>query len=367
MASVVTNKKRADSSHATAAEHAATAKTPTRQPQESLDRGRLRRLTGVKILSTGGYVPEDVVRNEDLAALGCDPDWIIQRTGIRERRRTPPEQATSDLAIEAGRRCIEQAGVSADDVDLLIVGTNTPDSPIPSSACRVQHALGLRAPAMDLNAGCAGFVYSLVTGMQFVASGCSSLALVIGADTLSRIVNPDDKKTFPLFGDGAGAALVTQGTSDQGLLSYTLGSDGSGVELLWIPAGGSRRPHSPQTLRDNQQYLHMDGRTVFKWAVRMLADTINDVILHAGLSLDDIKGIFLHQANLRIISAAASELGVPIERLALNVDRFGNTSAASIPLVLDEAHRRGDIKPGDPIVLSGFGAGLSWGTAVLRW
>ena len=337
-----------------------------RQEQSSI-RSPLRTLTGVQILATGSYVPEEVVRNEDLAQLGYDADWIVQRTGIRQRRRAASWQATSDLAYEAARSCLDQAGARPTDVDLVILGTFTPDSPAPSSACRLAHRLDINAAAMDVNAACAGFMYALVTGMQFVASGCSQLALIVGADVLSRVVNPADKKTFPLFGDAAGAVLLGKGDQQQGLVWYTLGADGSGADLLCIPGGGSRQPVSAEMLADNLQYLSMDGRPVFKWAVRLLIDTIRQVLRQAQLTVDDVDLVLLHQANIRIIDAAASDLGIERDKLVVNLDRYGNTSAGSIPLALDEAHREGRIKRGDHILVSGFGAGLAWGTALLRW
>ena len=208
--------------------------TPARSP--------LRRLPGVQIIGTGSYVPENVVTNEDLARLGCDADWIIQRTGIRERRHAPPEISTSDMALVAAERCIEAAGIDRSQIDLLVLGTLSPDYLLPATAAAVQSRLGLNCAAMDVSAACAGFMYAMVTGMQYVATGSSNYALVIGADTNSRVMDPNDKKTYPLFGDGAGAVLVTRGSSEQGLLSYTLGADGAGEQLLIRPAGGSRMP-----------------------------------------------------------------------------------------------------------------------------
>jgi len=330
-------------------------------------RSTVRKLTGVKILSTGSYVPDVIVRNEDLASLGFDADWILQRTGIEQRRHAPPEMATSDLAAEAGRRCLESAGVDPADVDLLIVGTFTPDVLCPATAPFVQDRLKLACPAFDVQAACAGFVYSLVTGMQYVASGNSRLALVIGADTNSRIVNPKDKKTYPLFGDGAGAVLLAPGGPRQGLLAYTLGTDGSGAELLYRRMGGSREPTTCKGLEKNLQFLSMEGRPVFKWAIRLIHDTIHDVLAASNMTIDEVDFLVLHQANMRIIDAAAGDLGIPREKVLANVERYGNTSAASIPLVLDEALRDGRIKPGSRIALCGFGAGLAWGTAVLQW
>jgi 3-oxoacyl-[acyl-carrier-protein] synthase-3 len=327
----------------------------------------LRRLTGVQVVATGGYVPEIVVRNEDLAALGCDPQWIIQRTGIRERRHAPPEMATSDMAIIAAERAMRQAGVKAGDIDLVVLATFTPDWPVPATACQVQTKLGINAPAMDVQAACAGFIYALITGMQFVATGCSRLALVIGSDTNSRVVDPADKKIYPLFGDGAGAVLLSSGSAEQGMLAYTMGSEGSGSDLLYTPMGGSRMRPCATGFEARQHYLKMDGRPVFKWAVRLLAQTMREVLNATKLSLADIALVVLHQANVRIIDAAVEDLGIPREKLIMQIDRYGNTSAGSIPLLLDEANRDGRLRRGDHVLVSGFGAGLAWGTAVLRW
>jgi 3-oxoacyl-[acyl-carrier-protein] synthase-3 len=275
--------------------------------------------------------------------------------------------ATSDMAIVAAERAMQQAGVTAKDIDLVVVATFTPDWPVPATACQVQTRLGINAPAMDVQAACAGFIYGLITGMQFVASGCSRLALVIGADTNSRVVDPADKKIYPLFGDGAGAVLLAASSPEQGMLAYTMGSEGSGADLLYTPMGGSRMRPCAAGFEARQHYLKMDGRPVFKWAVRLLAQTMREVLDAAALNFDDISLVVLHQANLRIIDAAIDELGLPREKVPLQIERYGNTSAGSIPLVLDEANRAGRIKRGDAILISGFGAGLAWGTGVMRW
>jgi len=329
--------------------------------------GRLGRLTGIQIVGTGSYVPEAVVTNADLASLGFDDQWIIQRTGIRQRRHAPEEMATSDMAIEAARRAIDVAGVDPGQIDLVLLATLSPDHLMPATACRVQDALGLCAPAVDLSAACAGFMYALITASQFVGTGCSRLALVVGADCNSRVVDPTDRKTYPLFGDGAGAVLLGPGKSDQGLLAYTLGADGSGQELLYRPRGGSRIPFEGQNHADAKHFMQMEGRPIFRWAVRMIEETSREVIAAAGLEVDDIDLWLLHQANRRILDAAAENLGVDAHKLAVHVDRYGNTSAGSVPIAVDEARRAGQIQAGSRIVLSGFGAGLSWGTAVFGW
>lgn len=344
-----------------------TASNPTSKTLKHASSTRIRTLDGVRVLATGGFVPDNVVRNEDLGKLGYDADWIFQRTGIRERRHAPADMATSDMACEAARRCIEQIDADTDEIDLLIVATMTPDAPIPSTACLVQERLGIGAPAFDINAACAGFMYALITGMQFVHSGSSQLALIIGADKNSIIVDPANKKTFPLFGDGAGAVLLGSRVDETVTTTYTLGADGTGKDLLQLPAGGSRMPLTADLLGTEDQYLKMDGRSVFKWAVRMLSETIRDVADSAGLSVDEIDLVVLHQANQRILHAAAEDLSIPFEKLVVNVDRYGNTSAASIPLGLYDASRDGRLKEGDRVLLCGFGAGLAWGTAILQW
>ena len=321
----------------------------------------------MQAIATGSYVPELVVRNEDLAKYGCDPQWIFERSGIRERRHARPGQSTSDLAVMAARRAIERAGVAASDVDLLVLGTFSPDLPVPSTACQVQTKLGLRCGAFDVSAACAGFMYALITGAQFVATGGARLALVIGADATSRIVEPQDKKTYPLFGDGAGAMLLSPAGPDQGLIAYTLGADGSGEDLLCMKAGGSRNPASAATVERKEHYMRMEGRQVFKWAIRVIAQSIRDVMDEAKLSNDDIDLVVLHQANVRILDAAAEELGFDRRKMFVNLEKYGNTSAGSIPLALDEACQQGLLRRGSNILLCGFGAGLCWGTAVWRW
>lgn len=330
-------------------------------------RGRLATLLGAQILATGTYLPEEIVRNEDLASLGCDADWIIQRTGIQQRHRAAPDQATSDLAYEAAVRCLDRASVSPKDVDLILVATITPDYATPSTACTVQRRLGACASAMDINAACSGFVYALVTGMQFIKTGCSRRVLVIGSDIMSRIINPRDKRTYPLFGDGAGAVLLGPGSAEQGLIAYSLGSEGDYGDLLKVPAGGSREPLTVDGLNEGRQYIHMDGRAVFKWAVRMIHDVVTDVIEHADCSIGDIDLVVMHQANRRILDAAADSLGIAPERIVINLDRCGNTTAASIPLALDHAYEAGRLGRGDRVLVMGFGAGLTWGAGVLRY
>jgi len=332
---------------------------------------RFGRAVGFRLVGIGSAVPEQVVTNADLARLGCDPDWIAARSGIHERRHAPAEVATSDLAAAAGRAALAQASVDAAGIDLVLLGTFTPDMCIPSTACLVQEALGLDAPAMDVTAACAGFAYALVTAAQFVAAGTSRLPLVIGADTNSRVVDPEDIKTWPLFGDGAGA-VVLEATGpapagrEQGLLAFALGSDGRGAGLLACPMSGSRRPVSAAGLSRREQFMQMDGRAVFKWAIRLAEENIAAVVARAGLSLEAIDLFVLHQANARIVEGVRTALDLPSEKVFMNLDRYGNTSSGSIPLALDEAWRTGRIGTASTVVVCGFGGGLAWGTACWR-
>ncbi len=336
--------------------------------RSSLPRPSCRSLPGVRVLGTGSYVPEAVITNDHLyQRFGFDSDWIVKRTGILERRHALPHQATSDLCHEAALRCLENARVRPRDIDLLVLATFTPDMSFPSTACLVQDRLKLSCAAIELEAACAGFLYALITGAAYIVSGASTTALIVGGDCNSRMLNPEDIKTYPLFGDGAGAVVLTRGRPDQGLLSFSLGSDGGGGDLLSRPACGSRLPPSPELLEQGLHYMHMDGRAVFRWAVAILCDTIQDVLKHSGLTTENIDLFIPHQANIRIINAAIDVLHVPRERVFNNLDRYGNTSAGSVPLALDEANAEGKIKPGNLIVLSGFGAGLTWGTTVIRW
>ena len=354
---------------------AANAQPPKPAPQASPNRSgrslftrRTRSLLGIEILSCGSYVPENVVTNEDLHdRLGFDPDWIKQRSGVEERRHVTEGMSTSDLCVEAATKAIRAAKVDPQQIDLLVVGTFSPDWLCPSTANLVQDKLGLDAPAFDVAAACSGFMYALVTAAQFVATGNSQLALVIGADANSRILNPSDQRTYPLFGDGAGAVLLAKGEPHQGLICYQMGSDGSGANLLDRKAGGASNPLTPEALMAGDQFLRMDGRSVFKWAVRLVTDTIELVLEKSGMTVEDVDCYVLHQANIRIIGAACEQLGVNPDKVFNNLQRYGNTSAGSIPIALDEALQQDRIHPGDTVLLSGFGAGLTWGTGLFRW
>jgi len=329
---------------------------------------RTARLTGVGIRSIGVCLPDNVVTNAQLEVQhGFEPGWIERRTGIQARRYAADDEGTSDLAVKAAKHAMQNAGVTADEIDLLLVGTFTPDFTCPSTACLVQEKLNLDAPAVDLQAACSGFMYALATGAQYVATGNSKLALIIGADINSRIVEPSDRGTAPLFGDGAGAVLMERGSAEQGLLCYQLGADGAGGAMLDRPVGGTSRPMTPELISAGQHYLKMDGRNVFKWAIQAVTETIDLVLKKADVSVDDVKLFVLHQANIRIIDHAMKVLNIPDEKVFNNLDQVGNTSAASIPIALSEAHEQGRIQPGDLIMMCGFGAGLTWGTGLFRW
>jgi 3-oxoacyl-[acyl-carrier-protein] synthase-3 len=297
-------------------------------------------------------------------------EWIRSRSGIRERRIAAPNEATSDLAVQAGRRALADARLSAADIDLLVVATMTPDHPMPSAACVIQHKLGLptTAACFDLNAACSGFIYALDTACALVGSGRYHKALVIGAEKLSSFVDWSDRGTCMLFGDGAGAAVIgTSKTPGVGLLGTRLGALGEDTHLLYVPAGGSRMPASAKTFANGDHFVKMKGKEVFKLAVRVMEEAARDILEQHGLSANQIGLVIPHQANLRIIEAIAQYLELPVERFFVNLDRYGNTSAASIPIAMDEALRLGRIKPGDITLLVAFGAGLTYGSALIRW
>ena len=330
---------------------------------------RFGRALGFRVLSSGSAVPDRVVTNADLGHLGCDPEWILSRSGIQERRHVDPGMATSDLAVKAAEQALAACGDVREQVDLLVLGTFTPDTSLPSTACIVQEKLGLNAPAMDVTAACAGFAYGLVTAGQFLATGSSNLAMVIGVDTNSRVVDPTDIKTWPLFGDGAGAVLLERVKEDQhntGLLAWSLGSDGRGSDLLVCPMSGTRQPVTVEGVAAGEQYMQMDGRAVFKWAIRLVEENVQQVVDHSGVPIESIDLFILHQANLRIIDGIRSSLGLKEDKFLVNLDRYGNTSSGSIPLALDEAWRAGRIGPGSTVLICGFGGGLAWGSGVWR-
>ncbi len=321
------------------------------------------------IIGLGKYLPERIITNRELEQLvDTSDEWIITRTGISERRIASAEQATSDLAIEAAKAALLDARLNAADLDLIIVATISPDMIFPATACLVQAALGAtNAAAFDLSAGCSGYVYGLITAAQFVAAGLYQNVLVVGADTLSRLTDWEDRRTCVLFGDGASAAVVSRVPHGYGILGSLLGSDGTGGIHLHLPAGGSRRPASAETLENREHYIKMAGPEVFKFAVKVMQEATLQVIEQAGLTLADIDLFIPHQANIRIIDSSLHRMGVPLEQVFLNVDKYGNTSAASIGIALAEAVESGRLHDGDNILLVGFGAGLTWGSVVLKW
>jgi 3-oxoacyl-[acyl-carrier-protein] synthase-3 len=326
-------------------------------------------LSGLKVAIAGWgmAVPERRVTNFDLArTVDTSDEWITERTGIKERRVAGEGETTASLAVEAGLAAIKDAGINPADIGLCIVATCTSEQPIPPTSSFVQDALGLRCGAFDVDAACSGFVYALVVGASMVASGAIGPVLVIGAETLTRVVDPTDRSTVILFGDGAGAVVLAP-SDDVGLLAWDLGCDGSLTGLLGIPAGGSRLPTSAETIAGGDHWLKMDGREVFRRAVRVIVDSARVTLDRAGLTADDVALFVPHQANVRIIDSAANKLGLPPERTFVNIDRYGNTSAASVPIALAEAADAGRLHRGDLVLLSGFGAGMSWATALVRW
>ncbi|NLN41736.1 MAG: ketoacyl-ACP synthase III [Clostridiales bacterium] len=321
------------------------------------------------IIGTGSFVPDNIVTNKDLEKIVDTTDeWIVTRTGIKERRIADVTMATSDMATIAAKEALDNAGISAEEIDLIIVATITPDNNMPSTACIVQHNIGaVNAAAFDLSAACSGFIYGLITANQFIASGIYKNILVIGAESLSKFTNWNDRNTCILFGDGAGAVVLSRVDEGYGLLSQYLGADGSGGELLIIEAGGSRRPASIETVEKKLHYLYMDGSEVFKFAVRIMASASEEAVKLAGLSNQDVDFLVPHQANIRIIEAARKRLKLDKKKVYVNLDRFGNMSAASIPVALDEAVRSNIISKGDNVVVVGFGGGLTWASALMKW
>ncbi len=321
------------------------------------------------IVGWGKYVPQRVLTNDDLSRMvDTSDEWIVTRTGIRERRIAGENETTATMAVQAARQALDGAGMGPEKIDLIIVATATPDYLFPSTACLVQDALGAsRAAAFDLAAGCTGFVYALGVAAAMVESGAVQTALVIGSETLSRITDWADRNTCVLFGDGAGAVVLRAGPDDGGILATVLGADGSGGNLLVLPAGGSRHPASHQTVAERMHFIKMQGRDVFRFAVRVIPTATRQALEKARLSLDDVALFIPHQANGRIIEARSEDLKLPPEKVYSNLERYGNTSAASIPIRLCEAVEAGRLRPGDVVVCVGFGAGLTWGAAVLRW
>ena len=321
-----------------------------------------------QILGLGIALPDGVVTNFDFEArMDTSDAWIVERTGIRERRIAAEGEFTSTLAAAAGAEAIKSAGLTPSDIDLLIVATLTPDQVMPSTAAFVQDSLGLRCGSFDLGAACSGFAYALVVASSMVTTGGVRHALVIGAEVLSRFLNPEDRTTAILFGDGAGAAVVGPAPEGSGVIAWDLGCDGSAASILEIPGGGSRIPATAESVANGSHYARMEGREVFRRAVRVVVDSATTTLDRAGVKAADVDLFVPHQANVRIVEAVNQRLGIPMERTMVNVDRYGNTSAASIPIALAEAQAAGRIKPGDLVLLSGFGAGMTWATTLIRW
>lgn len=327
------------------------------------------RKPGAQIKGIGASVPKTVLTNAELERMVDTTDeWILERTGIRTRHIAGRDIATSDMVVEAAGRAMEDAGVTADEIEMLIVGTVTPDQILPSTACIVQDKLGLKnAVAFDIVAACTAFIYGMSIGDHFIRAGTYKKVLVVGAEMLSSITDWEDRGTCVLFGDGAGAAVLEASDGERGILSTYLKSDGSLRDFLYVPGGGSRFPASEQTVRERMHYVKMNGNNVFKHAVRAMGDAAEWVLKDAGISSEDLDFFIPHQANLRIIRATAQRIRVPMEKVYVNVDRYGNTSSASIPIALDEIHRAGGLKRGDLVEMVAFGGGFTWGAVLLRW
>jgi 3-oxoacyl-[acyl-carrier-protein] synthase-3 len=314
------------------------------------------------IAGLGAYAPERVITNDELSKLvDTSDEWIVERTGIRERRIAADDQALSDLALPAAEAALGQAGLEGGDVDLIVVATVTPDMMFPSASALLADRLGAKkAAAYDLSAGCTGFMYAVAQGYGMVVAGLSRRALVVGGDVLSRVLDWTDRSTVVLFGDGAGAVVI-EPSDDPGFLAFELGADGAGGKHLWLPGSGSR------LFEDPDRFVKMNGREVFKFATRVLVDSAQAVLERGGTRVEDVDVYVPHQANVRIIDHATKKLGIPSERVVINVDHYGNTSSGSIPLALADAQADGRLRPGSLVLMTGMGAGLTWGSALMRW
>ena len=321
------------------------------------------------IIGTGAYLPEKVLTNADLEKMvDTSDEWIYTRTGIRTRRIASEDQCTSDLGAEAARRALDDAGLAPDDITLTMCCTVTPDYNFPSTACMIQNKIGAgNTGGFDLSAACAGFIYGLIMGARLIEADPTQKVLVIGAETLTKFTDWTDRSSCILFGDGAGAAVLAATDEDRGVMASEYGVDGSGGDFMKLPAGGSVLPASEETVRERQHYMKIQGRETFRFAVLKMAELVEAAVKDSGLEMSDVKLIVPHQVNLRILQAAADRLKIDLDKIYCNIDRYGNTSAASAAIALDEAARNGSIESGDVIVLVAFGGGLSWSSAVVRW
>ena len=321
------------------------------------------------IVGTGMSVPAKVVTNHDLESLvDTSDEWIVSRTGIRERRIAESHEVVSQFAIEASRKAMDAAGIEAAEVDLIICATVTPDVPIPATSCLIQHALGARsAAAFDMQAGCSGFIYAQSVAKQFILSGRCRNILVIGAELLSKFLDWTDRATCVIFADGAGAVVMSEGEPPRGVLASSMHTDGSMSDYILLEGGGCRFPPTAETVGNRLHYIRMRGNETFKIAVRNIEEVSRTVLAEAGLGPQDVTWFIPHQANKRIIDAVGTRLGIPEERCFVNIERYGNTSAASIPIALDEAVRSGKVQRGDVVLMAAFGAGLTWAASVVRW
>ena len=338
-----------------------------RQPRSSPRSPKTQRT--VSIIGTGSYVPEKILTNEDLSRMvDTSDEWITTRTGIKQRRIAAKDEHTSDMAAKAALQAIEQAKISLAEIDLILVATATPDMLFPATACFVQKKIGAtNAACLDISAACAGFLFGVEIAQQFITSHTYDTVLVIGADKLTAITNWSDRNTCILFGDGAGAAILRHRGGSHGVISTHIGSDGQYTDILFMPGGGSRCPITRENVDLNLQTIHMTGKEVYKHAVTAMLSAAEKALEQAGLRIEDIACVIPHQANMRIIEGIADRLGIPLEKFYVNLDRYGNTSAAAVAIALDEANRSGRIKPGDYVLMVVFGGGLTWAGTVIEW
>jgi 3-oxoacyl-[acyl-carrier-protein] synthase-3 len=338
-----------------------------RQPRSSPRSAKTQRT--VSIIGTGSYVPEKILTNAELSRMVDTTDeWITTRTGIKERRIAAKDEFTSDMATKAALKAIEQANITAAEIDLILVATATPDMLFPATACFVQKNIGAtNAACLDISAACAGFLFGVEIAQQFITSHTHDTVLVIGADKLTSITNWTDRNTCVLFGDGAGAAILRHRGGAHGVISTHIGSDGQFTDILFMPGGGSRCPITAENVGRNLNTIHMSGKEVYKQAVTAMFSAAQKALQQAGLSIEDIACVIPHQANLRIIEGIADRLGIPLERFYVNLDRYGNTSNAAVAIALDEANRTGRIKAGDFVLMVVFGGGLTWASTVIEW